>query len=150
MIPNIIRLQEQMKELRGVLEAEHAQVEMLSARVAVMHAHVENLIERVYELEGGDGGELSFIERIVAAQIARRDAKLKEDFTRLETDLNRTVHEAKCNCGWGGVHDPNNKGCVLHSYFLTCRKCFKPISSGQWRFGSRAAGWEHMGDDCER
>jgi hypothetical protein len=129
------------------VEAITDRLDMLQARVEIMHAHTENLIERVYALEGGDEGELSFLEKLVNAQIDRRDAKTKAEQS---ADLVRAVAEAKCNCGYGGVHDPNNKGCVLHSFWLVCRKCHKPITPGQWRFGSRETGWEHMGDDCER
>lgn len=92
MIPVIVRLRGDLSELQGKVADLEAKVELLHehdltlvAQLELQHAHIENLIERLLDLE---------------TWMARHNP-----------GYNRHIN-SDCTCGYGGQHEPANPRCL--------------------------------------
>jgi len=81
-------LWDRIRDLEAIVEVQQASMELLTARGDLEHAHVENLIERMSDLE---------------TWLARHNI-----------DYHNHVN-ADCTCGWGGQHDPDNQRCAMNN-----------------------------------
>jgi hypothetical protein len=80
-------LWDRIRDLEAIVEVQQASMELLTMHGDLEHAHVENLIERMHDLE-------TWLERH-------------------NIDYRNHLYR-NCTCGWGGQHDPDNQRCDMN------------------------------------
>jgi len=102
-------------ETREILEAVTNTVEAIADRLDLIHAHVENLIERMHDLETWLFRTNPGYRRHVQTTPTTHGALPNDQTIDGGDRVLRRDPLVGCTCGWGGQHDPDNPRCARNA-----------------------------------